>query len=86
VQGDAVPSVMNHGDARHFGPYGRLGSILGTVGIIVRADSVLRVGIHRFTCLVSANISCITPQDPKIRTEGAVEPKSGVSQIHVETE
>jgi hypothetical protein len=84
VQGDAVPSVMNHGDARHFGLYGRLGSILGAVGIsvIVRVDSVLRQGIRRFMCLVPANISSTTPQDPKIRTEGAVEPKSGVSQIH----
>jgi hypothetical protein len=27
-QGDPVPSVMNHGDARHFGPYERLGSNL----------------------------------------------------------
>ena len=33
VQGVAVPSVMNHGDARHFEPYVRLGSIWGTVGI-----------------------------------------------------
>ena len=59
VQGDAVPSVMNHGDARHFRPHGCLGSILGTVGIsvIVRADSVLRVGIHRLMCLVSSDIS-----------------------------
>jgi hypothetical protein len=40
MQGDAEPSVMNHGDARHFRPYGRLWSILGAVGIsvIVRAD------------------------------------------------
>jgi len=64
VQGDAVPSVMNHGDARHFGPYWRLGSILGTVGIgvILRADSVLRVGIHRFMCLVPVDISPRTPR------------------------
>lgn len=43
-------SVMNHGDARHFVPYGRLGGILGAVGIsvVVRVDSVQRVGIHRF--------------------------------------
>jgi hypothetical protein len=66
VQSSAVPSVMNHGDARHFGPYGRLGSSLGTVGIsvIVRANSVLRAGIHRFMCLVPANISSMSPQDP----------------------
>ncbi len=83
VQDDVVPSVMNHGDARHFGPYGRLGSILGAVGIsvIVRADSVLRVGIHQFMCLVPVNISSMTSQDPKSRTEGAVGPKNGVSQF-----
>ena len=85
VQGDAVPSVINHGDARHFGLYGRLGSVLGAVGIgeMVRVDSVLRVGIHLFRCLVPANISSMTPQDPRIWTEGAVGPKNGVSQFQV---
>jgi hypothetical protein len=67
VQGDAVPSVMNHGDARHFRPYGRLGSILGTmdISVMVGTYSVLRVGTHRFMCLVPANISSMTPQDPR---------------------
>ena len=39
---------MNHGEARHFEPYGPVERILGTVGIsvIVGADSVLSVGIH----------------------------------------
>jgi hypothetical protein len=77
VRGD-VPSVMNHGDDRHFGPYERLGSISGAAGIsvIVRVDSVLRQGIRRSMCLVPANIPSMTPQDPKIRTEGAVWPRN----------
>jgi len=76
VQGDVVPSVMNHGDARHFRPYGRLESILGIVSIsvIVRADSVLRVGVHLFKCLVPADIPSMTtprPQDPDRRSRRA---------------
>lgn len=76
VQGEAVPSVINHGDARHSRPCGRLESILGIVGIsvIVRADSVMRVGIHLFMCLVPANIPSMTtprPQDPDRRSRTA---------------
>jgi hypothetical protein len=77
LQGDAVPSVMNHGDARHFRPYGRLWSILGAVGIsvMVRADWVAETGDPSIHVLVPANISSMTPQDPENRTEGAVAEK-----------